>query len=682
MDPNQQPQNIGHGASPTPEPGIAQPTPSTVISPSQNTSPAASPADTSPSQVFSFSQNESTPPPASPAIADITPQPQQNTAEPTDSTLPPATPAVVATTPPPAAVATPNSTTMQAQDPSQPTQATPAESPNIDTPAQQPSPQLPPEPINQQPSKKSKKVPLLIAGIVLIILLSAGYVFGFYLPNRPENVWQTGINRSGDVIEKLTSEVTSADALQEIKKSELSINGNITVPEGTFSANLLAKYDETKLDAQLNVTLQEEDINLTANLLAEMTEGQRFPDTYIKMKGFSGLGLESLLPGVNTLEDQWIAITAVYLEELASESIELDSITTEFNTDAITANDISELSQALTQTSNEYLFTTDEDKAVLRNNQFVARENIEGTDAFHYHVSLNANNSARYCSELAKNIMSTNAFKKIAEANDEEISELISEASKECESIKDEIDEEEVFSMWIDAKYKLIHRLRFYENSVDSDAYMDIGQTYKGGDELTFFADFSNLEKNINEAMLTLTSNFKTLTTEGEFILSGQSEGEQYGGKLNIKLQPHSDNIDTTRPENAIDIEDAFMQILGTSASSLLGSPNFRGSINNPDTEIEADIKAIHGQLEAFFAMTGRYPTLIELNTSNFRETNMRGLEDQALIHPNGNKPELLQAASQTNYGYSAVCSGNECTEYTLTGILSNGSTYSKNSLN
>ncbi len=120
------------------------------------------------------------------------------------------------------------------------------------------------------------------------------------------------------------------------------------------------------------------------------------------------------------------------------------------------------------------------------------------------------------------------------------------------------------------------------------------------------------------------------------------------------------------------------------------------------DTKRQTDVKALHSQLEAFFAQnSGGYPVLADVNNATWRNTqpNMKGLDPSALCDPS--------AASQTNcslvatpaaksYAYqvwaddgSTACTattGQTCPKYTLTATLEgtiNGSgTYVKKSLN
>ncbi len=119
------------------------------------------------------------------------------------------------------------------------------------------------------------------------------------------------------------------------------------------------------------------------------------------------------------------------------------------------------------------------------------------------------------------------------------------------------------------------------------------------------------------------------------------------------------------------------------------------------DTERQTDIKALHGQLEAYNAQNGRYPTASDIGTTSannvtFISTNMKGLDKEALRDPKGASGDfsLLNStpgAGANKYGYVPAPSGcdnngTDCTSYTLTaaleGKIDNSSTYSKTSLN
>ncbi len=108
------------------------------------------------------------------------------------------------------------------------------------------------------------------------------------------------------------------------------------------------------------------------------------------------------------------------------------------------------------------------------------------------------------------------------------------------------------------------------------------------------------------------------------------------------------------------------------------------------DTERNTDIKALHGQVEAYYATKSNYPTLTNINDSSWRATNMKGLDQEALKDPKGSGYTVAATQSNTQYGYAvtndsnASCEADEttCTKYTLTANLEGGGTFSKSALN
>ena len=109
------------------------------------------------------------------------------------------------------------------------------------------------------------------------------------------------------------------------------------------------------------------------------------------------------------------------------------------------------------------------------------------------------------------------------------------------------------------------------------------------------------------------------------------------------------------------------------------------------DTERTTDIKALHGQIEAYYATKGNYPTRTNLNDAGWRATNMKGLDQEALKDPKGSVYTLAATLSPTQYRYDvlnssdASCEADEttCAKYTLEAdIEGSGTNPSKTNLN
>lgn len=106
------------------------------------------------------------------------------------------------------------------------------------------------------------------------------------------------------------------------------------------------------------------------------------------------------------------------------------------------------------------------------------------------------------------------------------------------------------------------------------------------------------------------------------------------------------------------------------------------------DTKRKTDIRAVQGQLEAYYSQNSKYPTLANMNDATFRSANLKGLDPAALQDPKGTTQALCAATSATCYGYAltpAACdngAGGDCANYTLTATLEGGGTFSVQSNN
>lgn len=107
------------------------------------------------------------------------------------------------------------------------------------------------------------------------------------------------------------------------------------------------------------------------------------------------------------------------------------------------------------------------------------------------------------------------------------------------------------------------------------------------------------------------------------------------------------------------------------------------------DTKRKTDINALHGQVEAYQAQNGKYPTLANLNDAAFRSANLKGLDSAALADPTNAGSQTLCSTVQSGcYAYVATpanCdngANGDCTAYTLTATLESGGTFVKQSLN
>lgn len=101
------------------------------------------------------------------------------------------------------------------------------------------------------------------------------------------------------------------------------------------------------------------------------------------------------------------------------------------------------------------------------------------------------------------------------------------------------------------------------------------------------------------------------------------------------------------------------------------------------NTERETDIKALHSQLEAYYAQQGYYPTLAQVVDG----TTLAGLDQGALTSPPNNNTQIDSAApTEAKYQYlptpSGCTAGGGCTSYTLSWVPEGSAAQTKDALN
>ena len=109
----------------------------------------------------------------------------------------------------------------------------------------------------------------------------------------------------------------------------------------------------------------------------------------------------------------------------------------------------------------------------------------------------------------------------------------------------------------------------------------------------------------------------------------------------------------------------------------------------------QSDVAAVQTQLEAFYQQGGYYPSLADMNSASWLSSNMKSLDQNALIDPSNPTQSKTLVASPTakSYSYAVTDASGEsceatdtnCAKYTLTatyeGTVNGQSTTSKSNL-
>lgn len=86
------------------------------------------------------------------------------------------------------------------------------------------------------------------------------------------------------------------------------------------------------------------------------------------------------------------------------------------------------------------------------------------------------------------------------------------------------------------------------------------------------------------------------------------------------------------------------------------------------DAERKTDLEAVEGQLEAYAAKEGYYPTVANVADAAWVSANLQGLDPDALLDPTSNTAYTYVASPSSPACDNTV--GNECSSYTLSADL------------
>lgn len=143
--------------------------------------------------------------------------------------------------------------------------------------------------------------------------------------------------------------------------------------------------------------------------------------------------------------------------------------------------------------------------------------------------------------------------------------------------------------------------------------------------------------------------------------------------------------ISTLRKQKGFTIIELLIVIVVIGILAALVITTFAGIQERArNTERETDIKAIHSQLESYYAQgAASYPTLANLQDNSWVESNLRGIDLGALTAPGGSGNNIVGTGGSTaNYLYEPTCDASGCSDYTLTANLEGGGTFSREGLN
>ncbi len=453
------------------------------------------------------------------------------------------------------------------------------------------------------PQKKSKNKLVLASGVFAFLLLagSLGYVFGIYLPNTPENVWKTGLSRTGEEVEAVVEKFSDPEAFETLAKNKVTISGGAKTSGQSYTLDVNSAFDKESSDSTLDFSTtsdsSSQDFELNAKVKTQLVEDSVWPNIYFNISGFSSLGLDTFFPEISKYDGKWIAVEQDFYGDIAGELSEDSDVEAVEN---ITQQDIVSIADDVVSVAQGYLFTTDPDKAVLIMDEFVGSEESEGITAYHYKASQNLDNSVAFCKAIASKLINDNdAYRKINNITSANSSDKLQDAHDDCDFTdeeKEEAQNDKPLDIWMDKNHKLFHKVRLYEdiesknaeyrqdkkeceenyssfgtssgdNSVfcsyyddsieEGERYTEVGQVYDGNDSMRLFVNYiSDTNKRKDTLQSTLAIDINTLSVDGQFDYENTTnENSQTSASFTIKTEGYEGEINATRPTDAVDLQ-------------------------------------------------------------------------------------------------------------------------------
>jgi hypothetical protein len=420
-----------------------------------------------------------------------------------------------------------------------------------------------------KPKRGKHNLLIAVVSALLLIGLCSGYVFAYYIPNRPGNVWNAALVNTGKAYDTMTQYATAtAKSVKGVDiQGSYKIKGAI-VSDGTFTGKSLGS------EGQFNGSISGAGLKINYDVRSLKSTGDT-PDLYLKVSGIQGLGDlfgsgdPTLVQALSGLDNQWYVVDHTLTEQIASSSAGSGSNATT----AYSAKNFDSLMKAVGEPSKTYLFTDKADKAVFVNKSIVGAEKRDGRSVYHYKAGVDKTHLKTYLKALCTGLEKDTLGKQLLE------NQLVTTNCDDFAKRADSIDATQTADVWVDKGTKLVNAVRFTDKNQSAN-FTEISQNYQGGVEYPFGLKFqTKVGDSTTVASLagSLNSQTNTLKVSGTLDSKGSSPST---GSFDFSFKPNTEKtFKVTKPENAKNIIQ-LMNDLGL--GQLLGAGNASTSASLP----------------------------------------------------------------------------------------------------
>lgn len=420
------------------------------------------------------------------------------------------------------------------------------------------SPVTAPAPFASAPKRKRGRK-LLVAAIVVVVIigLAAGYVFGMYLPNTPDNVYKSSLANTGKGIDTLLASAKQGNAAAD---ESATFDGTLQVKSsgGSVDAKLNGAYDQ-HANATMQLSADAMGTKFTANIRSIHADGSTSPDLYFQVNGIKSLLDAQGMNDLDSLDGQWIAIdhTVIDTEKAALQQLIPSQQGTSTGTSP-TYDQAHDATLKVQAVNKQYLFTTDSSKAVLTEEKFIGRETSGSRTLNHYLVGYNKDHLQAYVTALGQALDSSKLNDWARKDYNKSLSVVL-----DFSSLEDDIKNAKgdyTFDLWADTSTKLVSKLAFRDPS-DSSTTFTVSQDYTGGTVFPLKLSLSGKDdsgnpQNANIGMTLDTAANKVTMTFGYAGTSSDTGDVTLSGTFDVTA--NSKPVSVTAPAGAKPITDVL----------------------------------------------------------------------------------------------------------------------------
>jgi hypothetical protein len=408
-------------------------------------------------------------------------------------------------------------------------------------------------------TKPKKKWLIPVAAGTLIALLAGGYVFGIYLPNRPENAYKIGMKLTGIATDRV---INYTKERKKYASSSIDATASVKQAGGSFDMAIKGESSETAGIATVDANITGQKINAELRV-ADAAQSEN-PDVYLKLTGVTPfLQQMSADPKLAQLDGKWIAIDHTIIDTYQKQ-IEAQSGAS--IKEMPTADQVNDAVAKVQQVNKDYLFTTNKDKAVLQYKEYVGKDTRNNRAAFHYKTGYDKAHLKEYVKAVGKALDSSklNDWSK-KQADGKNLSALF-----QLSSLEDTVEKtkgDETFDLYVDQGTKLIQSVVFTDKKSDGGTFT-IAQNYTGGDKYPF--EISAKGSGSNKIAMVLGATVDTKTDKVNFSAKLDSDASM-SFSMSGTMTPSNKKLSVEAPTGAVPLAQVLQQF-GVDPSVLMGS--------------------------------------------------------------------------------------------------------------